>query len=307
MLAHAVAAALGLYQVTVRDHSATPVVSGSNAAGHGKAPTGCISFNPSFIASSPTFNRSGVLLRMCCGDSCVGHGRRQLASSPSFPPGSAERIGFAPCELESGVCGDVDPDFNLDPTADTEDPRAFYHDEFYYLFYYSKASGGPPCAGPQCTVRLAKTQTPLVASSWKVLATLPWHRNGCCMPKPKGEKTYCLWGEGQPASTGGPSPFPGLGISYTTDLDGGSFVQEEWSVATGVDSPLSPDGRWLLPLARPEQNEVKLEAGTQPQRLSTGDWIHFYAAATPGWVAHGNYTAGSPHRNYTAFSTEPHL
>ena len=27
-------------------------------------------------------------------------------------------------------------------------------------------------------------------------------------------------------------------------------------------------------------------------RLSTGDWVHFYAAATPGWVEHGNYTAG---------------
>ena len=38
--------------------------------------------------------------------------------------------------------------------------------------------------------------------------------------------------------------------------------------------------------------EVKLEAGTTPVRLSTGDWLHFYAAATPGWVDHGNYTAG---------------
>jgi predicted GH43/DUF377 family glycosyl hydrolase len=26
--------------------------------------------------------------------------------------------------------------------------------------------------------------------------------------------------------------------------------------------------------------------------LSTGDLLHFYAAATPGWVANGNYTAG---------------
>jgi len=39
-------------------------------------------------------------------------------------------------------------------------------------------------------------------------------------------------------------------------------------------------------------NEIKLEAGTHPLKLSTGDWLHFYAAATPGWIPDGNYTAG---------------
>ena len=37
---------------------------------------------------------------------------------------------------------------------------------------------------------------------------------------------------------------------------------------------------------------LQLEAGTAPVQLSTGDYLHFYAAATPGWVEHGNYTAG---------------
>ena len=55
--------------------------------------------------------------------------------------------------------------------------------------------------------------------------------------------------------------------------------------------PLSDDGKWLLPLGD-DQQEVKLEAGAHPVRLSTGDWLHFYAAATPGWVPNGNYTAG---------------
>ena len=27
-------------------------------------------------------------------------------------------------------------------------------------------------------------------------------------------------------------------------------------------------------------------------QLESGDFLHFYAAATPGWVADGNYTAG---------------
>lgn len=277
---------LGFYEFSVRNHSSTPVLSSANALGHGKPPEGCSSFNPSYISASSSFNQSGVLLRMCCGDTCVGHGRR--LGGGSFPKGSAERIGFAPCDLESGVCGDADASFDFDPAADTEDPRAFHYDGFYYNFYYSKstaAAPGPPCSGAQCTVRLAKTRTPLAASSWQPLVQLPWHRNGCCAMRPRGQRSYCIWGEG-------PSPFAGLGISYTTDIDSGVFVQVDWSVAAGVDSPLSTDGRWLLPLAKPSQNEVKLEAGTHLQRLSSGDLVHFYAAATPGWVPDGNYTAG---------------
>ena len=36
--------------------------------------------------------------------------------------------------------------------------------------------------------------------------------------RPKGERSYCIWGEG-------PGPLPGLGISYTTDIDSGAFTQ----------------------------------------------------------------------------------
>jgi len=38
--------------------------------------------------------------------------------------------------------------------------------------------------------------------------------------------------------------------------------------------------------------EIKLEAGAHMVELPSGDLLHFYAAATPGWVANGNYTAG---------------
>jgi predicted GH43/DUF377 family glycosyl hydrolase len=48
---------------------------------------------------------------------------------------------------------------------------------------------------------------------------------------------------------------------------------------------------WMLPLGQSE-NEIKLEAGAHPVQLSSGDWLHLYAAATPGWVAYGNYTVG---------------
>jgi len=97
--------------------------------------------------------------------------------------------------------------------------------------------------------------------------------------KPKGQKSFCIFGEG-------PSPLPGLGIAYTTDIDGGQFTQTNWS--SGVPNG---QGLWLLPLGAAEQ-EVKLEAGTHIQTLSTGDYLFFYAAATPGWVPDGNYTAG---------------
>ena len=52
-------------------------------------------------------------------------------------------------------------------------------------------------------------------------------------------------------------------------------------------SPITPCGYWGS-----VSNEIKLEAGAHPVRLSSGDWLHLCAAATPGWVAHGNYSVG---------------
>ena len=94
-----------------------------------------------------------------------------------------------------------------------------------------------------------------------------------------------MWGEG-------PSPLPGLGISTTTDISTGEFTQVTWSSGgDNATSPLTPDGKWILPLGEKE-NEIKLEAGTHFHPLDDGNLLTFYAAATPGWVAHGNYTVG---------------
>ena len=222
------------FRVVVVDHTHTPVIAASRD---------CLAFNPSFIPASPSFNTSGVLLRQCCGPSCTGHGASAAGSTTAI---AAERIGFAPCDLESGRCGAPLADFNLDPTADTEDPRALLYEGWYYNFYYSGSGPGsdPRCAGPLCTVRLAKSRTPLVAASWRQLRTLPWHRNGCCVMKPRGQRSYCIWGEG-------PDPSPGLGIAYTTDIDGGEWRDAEWSVAPGVRSPLTADRRPTPALAPP--------------------------------------------------------
>ena len=281
------------YTVRIEGHSKTPVVSSANAPGRGHAHCG-LSFNPSFIPACKDCDPpspAGILLRMCCGDSCTGHGASSVGAQLAADGLPAERIGFAPCDLETGLCNDTLPAFNLDPSTDAEDPRAFlYDDGFYYNFYYAADPGkvpGPACEGAQCTVKLARSRQPLNASSWQPVAALPWHRNGCCIRKPKGERTYCVFGEG-------PGPLPGLGISYTTDLASGAFTQVPWSLAPGPSSPSSPltnDSMWVLPLGE-QSNEIKLEAGAHPVQLSSGDWLHLYAAATPGWVAHGNYTVG---------------
>lgn len=272
----------GRYTVRVDSHSPNPILSKKDSPGKD-----CIIFNPSFIPASETFNRSGLLVRQCCGSTCTGHGRRKLDEERTAE--HAERIGFAECKVVDGTCGRVNETFNLDPYADTEDPRAFFWEGWYYLFYYRyPALNNQSCVGEQCTVQMSKTRTPLNASSWIPITTLPWHRNGCCLPAPKGEKTYCMWGEG-------PGPFPGLGMSYTTDIDSGIFERASWHVdgdtLNNASCPLSEDKAWLLPLGA-NLSEIKLEAGTHLHKLHGGDVITFYAAATPGWVANGNYTVG---------------
>jgi hypothetical protein len=287
------ASALGSTAVTVSvvSHASLPVLSNVNAAGHGRSPDGCIVFNPAYIpANPPAFTTPGLLVRMCCGPTCVGHGAdnskvlsEPMSHSSSPDADSAERIGFAPCDLERGTCSDVLADFNLDPTVDAEDPRAFLYDDHFYNFYYrGGVLNGTSCTGPQCTVALAKTQTPLDAASWTPIATLPWHRNGCCVMRPRGQQSFCMWGEG-------PGPFPGLGISYTTDIDSGEFTQVAWKSDDNTTSPVTADSMWMLPLGA-DQAEIKLEAGTHMVELSSGNLVTFYAAATPGWVANGNYT-----------------
>ena len=266
------------YKVKVTEHAKVPVLSSQHGG------NGCLTFNPSVVVSSETFGTPGLLVRQCCGASCTGHGEQRSIAGGDV---HAERISFAKCDLEKAECGDVEEDFNLDPAADTEDPRMVYskYDNYYYLFYYrSPAVPGSGCSGPQCTVQLARTRTPLNASSYERISVLPWHRNGCCIIRPRGQLSFCMFGEG-----GEGGPFPGLGISVTTDISQGNFTQVRW--VENESSPLSQDRFWLLPLG-PRHNEIKLEAGTHMHELSTGDLISFYAAATPGWVAHGNYTAG---------------
>jgi predicted GH43/DUF377 family glycosyl hydrolase len=141
----------------------------------------------------------------------------------------------------------------------SEDPRVFLLEEngvlWYYLYYFAAGPG-------QQTVNLRKTQTPLDLASWKTVAkNLPWHRNGCVIVRPSGPH-YVMFGESP--------PLPGLGLATTED-----FVTYNYVNLTYTKEP-----------------EIVIEAGSTPIQLSTGDYLHLYAAGTPGWVANGNYTGG---------------
>ena len=137
------------YAVTLVERSPLPTISAANARGHGHCPVRpadkapCQCFNPSYIpASAHKLNQSGVLLRICCGyKSCDYLCRRQDKAIPpsacAAPPSALdsggpnfprddEYIGFAPCDITTGKCGDVLPrsSFSLDPSQGTlQDPR----------------------------------------------------------------------------------------------------------------------------------------------------------------------------------------
>ena len=146
------------FVVSFTEHSSTPVISTNNTKGNGSTP--CMTLNPSYIPASSGLKQAGLLLRMCCGENvfcnncgsgtCNGrHPRGAPAPAYPFPfnPSIPERITFAPCDLATGLCGDVDTAVNLDPTVFAEDPRAFL-----YKFWTRKSLGiglvGPCCVGP---------------------------------------------------------------------------------------------------------------------------------------------------------------
>lgn len=147
--------------------------------------------------------------------------------------------------------------------AGTEDPRVFYYQGNYYNYVYAPGPG-------QKTVALYKSPTPLIPSSWSLVAgELNWHRNGCVILREDG-KHYVIYGE--------TSAIPGIGIAYTYDFVNYTVINATWMEPLGANNTNEP--------------EIVLEAATAPVQLSTGDYLHFYAAGTPGWVANGNYTAG---------------
>jgi len=120
-------------------------------------------------------------------------------------------------------------------------------------------------------------------SSWELLASaLPWHRNGCAFPAQDGSGDFfVLFGETYyPAYPG--HYLPGIGLARTHD----------WRTYTTVNATL------LNPVASGPDPEVCLEAATAPVRLSSGDWLHLFAAGTIGWGPWG--PGDNPGSSYSA-------
>ena len=178
------------YSVVLSEHSPVPVLSSANPAGHGASPCPR-TFNPSYVEVAGANKVGGVIVRT---DGCSATGGR---------------MSFAPCDVQTGICGDLNASYQINQTLGMQDPRVIFnqYDGYFYNFAYggsaaqSKADGCPDSGAPgapgACSVTLSRTRTPIDAGSWKHVpgGTYPWHRNGCCHMKPAGQKTYCIFGE----------------------------------------------------------------------------------------------------------------
>lgn len=189
---------------------------------------------------------------------------RVSGCTPEFG-GGEDHLAMANC-YSNGTCSDLLPLLlNASFEAGSEDPRVFYYptDGYWYMYYYAPGPG-------QSTVYLRRSATPLDPASWElVVAELPWHRNGCVILREDGTH-YVIFGE-----TGA---LPGIGIATTTNFVNYTYLNKTWLEPNGANNTDEP--------------EIVLEAASNVVTLSTGDYLHIYAAGTPGWVANGNYTGG---------------
>ena len=245
----AAAGAARTYDVTILERNPQPAMSLKLPPGKGYSPCE-FTFNPAWLEPDGVgLNRSILIFR--------------ASNCPPSYGGAEDHLLFAYCNSD-GTCGDAqDLAFPFEPGS--EDPRVFYYNSTYWMFYFANGVG-------QSTVYLRKTATPLDPASWESVlpAPLPWHRNGCVILRDAGGPHYVIFGE-----TGA---LPGIGIAKTTDFVSYDVLNATWLEPLGANNTAEP--------------EIVLEAATHPVKLSTGDYFHIYAAGTPGWVAKGNYTGG---------------
>jgi predicted GH43/DUF377 family glycosyl hydrolase len=233
------------YADAVTDKAPAPVLSRGLPVGRGHSPCN-LTFNPAFVpARPPALNASIVIVR--------------VSGCPPEYGGAPDHLMFAECADNGSACRDLNPAvFPFEYLA--EDPRVYFNpvDELYYLSYFANGTN-------QSTVYWRRTATPLDLGSWELVASaLPWHRNGCAFFA--NGRHYVLYGE-----TYAPA-YPGhyiAGIGLATTADFRTF--DVLNATLMLPAPVGPDP------------EVCLEAATPPVQLSTGDWLHVFAAGTQGW------------------------
>ena len=132
------------YKVALSEHSAIPALSSANKAGHGASPCP-LTFNPSYVEVAGANKVGGVIVRT---DGCSATGGR---------------MSFAPCDVQTGVCGDLNASYQIDSALGTQDPRVIFnkYDGYFYNFAYggsaaqSKADGCPTAGAPGAPVHAA--------------------------------------------------------------------------------------------------------------------------------------------------------
>jgi hypothetical protein len=209
-------------------------------------------FNPAWVPAAAPNLNSTLIVR--------------ASGCPTAFGGSGDHLLQVNCRVDNllgGICDDVSSAQFTGFETDAEDPRVFVYNGETFLFYFASGSG-------QSTVYLRKTSTPSDPSSWThVAGPLAWHRNGCVIIRADGTH-YVVFGESP--------PLPGLGIATTTDFTAFDVINATFMTPNGPNNTNAP--------------EIVIEAGSTPVTLATGDYLHLYAAGTPGWVANGNYTGG---------------
>ncbi len=83
--------------MTLVEHSPTPVLSSANAKGEGASPCDK-TFNPAYVEVAGENTRGGVVVRT---DGCAA---------------TNGALSFAPCDVLTGVCGDLEPAYQVPKT-----------------------------------------------------------------------------------------------------------------------------------------------------------------------------------------------
>jgi hypothetical protein len=252
-----------VYTVAFSSKGLTPALSIANPPGAGHSPC-TYTYNPAWLEPHPPFlNKSAALIRVSNCSEAAG--------------GALEHMMFGYCSAD-GTCEDLEDAAQVPFETEANDPRAFYNpaDANWYVYYWHNNTG-------IATINLRRSPTPTILTTWTLVAQhLPWRRNGCPILNYTGDGTHLvIYGETYGSLY--PGDFPvGVGIATTTD-----FVSYVVLNAT-----------WSEPCTVGPEPEVGIEASTVPVRLSTGDYVHLYAAGTPGWSPVygpglcGSYTAG---------------
>ena len=95
-----------------------PVLSSANAKGHGASPCPT-TFNPSYVEVAGENKVGGIIVRTDKCNATNGH------------------LSWAPCDVMTGVCGDLNASYQYNPSQGSEDPRIIYNK---YDQYFCKSS-----------------------------------------------------------------------------------------------------------------------------------------------------------------------